>query len=117
MLFLNCLIIRSYAKYSLAGELQMEKLEGSLVTLEPLSKTHILEVKDPAANAELWNYMTFELANAASLELFVINVCRLSEFGNAHYFAIRNNNTSKVIGGSGIDYDAAMQKIEKSFTS
>lgn len=82
-------------------KIERKKIQGRIVTLEPLSAEHLNDFVEAGKDTTIWKWMTFSLDESNSTRSFVNHVSLLPDKGTASYFAIRCNYTHKVIGGSG----------------
>jgi len=76
-------------------------LTGGLVALEPINTQHLEGLQLAASAPKLWHYIPFALNDPSIMELYVGHVSSSPEKGEGQAYAIRHNETGRVIGGSG----------------
>ncbi len=93
--------------------LDAKKLEGNIVTLEPISADHIDGLVAAGQDPSIWEWITFDLSRPEVAKRFVGHVSTMPEKGEGLGFAIRCNDTGVVIGGTGYWHiDHKNQKLE-----
>ena len=88
-------------------------LEGTIVSLEPLTDSHVPELAAVAFDPDLWAVTTTNLRNDEDLRRYVEDALALQRAGTALPFCIRLNATGSVVGSSRFaNYDAPNRKVE-----
>jgi RimJ/RimL family protein N-acetyltransferase len=75
-------------------------LEGHGITLEPLSQEHLPGLEKAAESAEIWPYMTTNLAEENTLGSWLEEAQKLEQVGQQLPFAIRLSTSGTVIGST-----------------
>ena len=75
-------------------------LEGRGITLEPLSQEHLPGLEKAAESAEIWPYMTTNLAEENTLGSWLEEAQKLEQVGQQLPFAIRLSTSGTVIGST-----------------
>lgn len=76
------------------------KLSDAKITLEPLTKNHIEELKNICGNPEIWKFFSADLKEPADMEEWMLARLRESQAGRQMSLAVRLNQTDQVIGTS-----------------
>lgn len=93
--------------------LQPVTLPGETVTLEPLRAEHWNELRDPAADEDLWTYMGMVAHTPDALRTWIDLRIRDMLAGTAIAFLIRDTKSRKAIGSTSLfDYARAHRRIE-----
>ena len=94
-------------------KLEKNKLEGDIISLEPIGIEHLDELIEAAHDPSIWQWMTFALNVPEVAELFVNNVATMPEKGLGLGFVIRCKKSNAIIGGTGYWHvDHIHQKLE-----
>ena len=92
--------------------LERKKLEGKIITLEPIEAEHLNELAEATQDTSIWEWMTFSLVTPNAAKLFVEDVSVMPATRGIG-FIIRCKESNLVIGGSGYWHiDHIHQKLE-----
>lgn len=73
------------------------KLEGSVVTLEPLEVNHVESLKAAVADGEYWKLWFANVPSPDQMENYVAKAVENAKSGDLA-FAVKLNNTNKIVG-------------------
>lgn len=76
----------------------MEKLENSVVQLEPLAIQHIEGIMEAAADKRIWQHLSVELLSKEAVERYVESLIRKREAKTEFPFVIKEKQTDKIVG-------------------
>jgi RimJ/RimL family protein N-acetyltransferase len=82
-------------------EFSSTTLKGSEVTLEPIGIEHLEGLQAAACDPHIWKFIPFALDDPSMMELFVNHVTELPKKGEGQAYAIKDNASGRIIGGSG----------------
>lgn len=75
-------------------------LSDQLITLEPLTKSHIRDMRLLSSDADIWTWYTDDLTHPDALEKWMTNRLLESDRGEKMSYAVLLNESKKVIGSS-----------------
>jgi RimJ/RimL family protein N-acetyltransferase len=92
---------------------QQITLQGRHATLEPLSPQHEDELRSAICDGDLWKLFFTTVPSPEGVPEYISQLLSLRERGLAFPFAVRDNASGKVIGGTRyLNIDAANRRVE-----
>ncbi|MBA4143527.1 MAG: GNAT family N-acetyltransferase [Nitrosospira sp.] len=77
--------------------LEPVKLNGEIVTLDPLDITHVEPLRAAVADGELWKLWFANVPSPEQMQSYVTHAVEKAETGNIA-FAVRLNSTNRIVG-------------------
>ncbi|WP_151634486.1 GNAT family N-acetyltransferase [Noviherbaspirillum aerium] len=88
-------------------------LQGRHATLEPLAPEHEEDIRESVRDGELWKLFFTMVPAPEGIGNYIAQLLALRERGLAFPFAVRDNASGKVIGGTRyLNIDAANRRVE-----
>lgn len=88
-------------------------LRGRHATLEPLALDHEDGLKRAVADGELWNLWFTMIPRPEGVRTYIEQLLRQREQGHAFAFAVRDNASGKIVGGTRyLQIDADNRRLE-----
>lgn len=88
-------------------------LQGRYATLEPLGPQHADEIRVAVQDGELWKLFFTTVPKPEAVQDYIDGLLALRERGLAFAFAVRENKSGRIIGGTRyLNIDAAHRRVE-----
>lgn len=88
-------------------------LQGKHATLEPLAFCHADEIKLAVADGELWKLWFTTVPRPEAVHAYIEQLLAQREIGQAFAFAVRDNASRKIVGGTRyLNIDATNRRLE-----
>jgi N-acetyltransferase len=88
-------------------------LEGRHATLEPLGPQHEEGIRHAVCDGELWKLFFTTVPKPDDVPRYIADLLALREKGSAFAFAVRDNASGRIIGGTRyLNIDAANRRLE-----